>query len=88
MTRDEKIKAKLDSMTRDEKEDKMRESIWEWDTSVLVDYAMDAVMGPLGELKDEDFNDEYCEFFVCEFEDDEYDGDDVILKQALNSLKA
>lgn len=74
-TAEEKIDKYLDSLTRDEKEERMRECIENYDICTLIEIAQTNMMSNVEDLSDKDFNDEYYEWFSCEldemFEDDE-----------------
>jgi hypothetical protein len=84
MTRDEKIKAAIDSLTREQKLERMRESVWDWDMTSLVEAAFSPIEARLENIIQEDFDDEYYEWFASEFEDSKYDDDeepDPVLKE-------
>ena len=76
MTREEKIQQALDKLTREEKLDRIRDDIYNWDHDTLYETAVDTVMGNLSPLSDSDLSDEYYEWFSYEFEDSEYDDDE------------
>jgi len=86
MTGEEKINKHLASIPKEEKLERMKESMYDWDTEILVDGAW-ANMQPIGGWSNEDLNDEYYEWFCCDYEGNEDYEDDVEKSVAPPSLK-
>ena len=78
MTREEKIQDALSSTSRQEKEDKIREEIYNWDHDTLYETACSYIFSTLDNCNDKDFNDEYYEWFYHEFDDLEDDVEEEI----------
>ena len=76
MTREEKIQQFLDSKSRDEKYNDMRDSMWDWDTQSLIESAFSHMEQSFDNLSDKDFDDEYYEWFSYMFESEDFDDDE------------
>lgn len=87
MTREEKIQKELDSKTREEKLNRMRESMWDWDSEYLIDLAIKHISDNMAELCNSDFDKEYYEWFAYEFEESDYDDDEENVVDAVVELQ-
>lgn len=78
MTREEKIQAELDSMTREEKIEGMLGEVHQWDLDSLIDWIQFELRWKFRSLSDTDLDQEYFDWFDYKFEDADYDDDEEI----------
>lgn len=78
MTGEEKINVHLNSLSREEKLNRIMDAIADWDINTLVETAQSHVMDSLRNLSDNDLGDEYYEWFSGEYENGDFEDDEEV----------